>query len=153
MTAEVAITGTNTYAGVECYTTEVRIDGKVRYTACLSPRLGLVVHSAVTPEGKAGEQSAAFELVEYDGRWAGTITVTTAEGRSHQAFTGDGDRTIAVDSRLDVDPRDVRSITATAEKQAGDDRTLRIAIRKNGDVVAEASTDAPRGDTVASHHE
>jgi len=65
----VEITGTDTYAGADCYVAEVRVDGVVRYTGCLSPKHGLVVHSTVTPDGD--RVAHEFELVEYSAGDAG----------------------------------------------------------------------------------
>jgi hypothetical protein len=41
----------------------------------------------------------------------------------------------------------------TAQKMTGDDGRLRVTIRKGGDVVADGSTDEPRGQVFVSHHE
>lgn len=90
---------------------------------------------------------------EYDGPWQGTITVTTGQGDSHQAYDDEGPKTVDVEEALGVETGDVLSIVVQAEKRAGDDRTLRVAIRKDGEVVAEGSTDAPNGEVMVSHHE
>lgn len=88
----------------------------------------------------------------YDGDWQGSVSVTTAEGDSHQAFDGQGIRIVDIEAQLDVETQAVQDIVVTAQKRASDDQTLRVAIRKDGDVVAESSTDEPRGQVMVSHH-
>lgn len=79
--------------------------------------------------------------------------MTTAEGDTHQAFDGEGTRMVDVEDRMGVDTEEVQDIVVTAQKRASDDQTLRVAIHKDGDVVAEGSTDTPRGRVMVSHHE
>ena len=59
----VEITGTDSYAGVDCYTTEVRVDGRIRHEGCVSPELGLLIHSAVYD--RSGNVEVEMTLTEY----------------------------------------------------------------------------------------
>lgn len=57
------VTGTDAYAGVDCYGTEVRIDGSLRHEGCVSPDLGLLVHSVVYDQ--TGSRSVVMTLSAY----------------------------------------------------------------------------------------
>lgn len=102
-----------------------------------------------TPQSEPGGWSVRFA---YDRNWQGSVSVTTAEGESHQAFDAQETKIVDIERQLGVEPRAVQDIVVTAQKRANDDRTLHIAIRKDGDVVAENSTDVPRGQVMVSHH-
>lgn len=88
----------------------------------------------------------------YDGSWQGTVSVTTDAGDSHQAFDGEGAKTVDVEGRMGVDTQAVQDIVVQAQKMVSDRNTLHVAIRKDGDVVAEDSTDVPRGQVMVSYH-
>lgn len=61
--ATYSVTGTDSYAGVRCYTTEVRVNGMLRHEGCVSPDLGLVVYSAIYD--RSGTKTVEMELVQY----------------------------------------------------------------------------------------
>jgi hypothetical protein len=63
-TAEFRVTGTGSYAGVQCYATEMTIDGTTQHEACLSPELGLAPYSAWYDED--GTLVMEIELVSYE---------------------------------------------------------------------------------------
>lgn len=100
------------------------------------------------------EQSSGWSVqFSYEGDWQGSVSVTTGEGDSHQAFDGEGAKTVDVERQLGVETDDVRDIVVTAQKREGDDQTLRLAIRKDGEVVTEGSTEEPQGQVMVSHHD
>jgi hypothetical protein len=78
--------------------------------------------------------------------------VTTAERDSHQALDDQGIKTIDIEAQLGVKTQDVQDIFVTAQKMTNDDPTLRVTIRKDGDGVADGSTDTPHGKVMVSHH-
>ena len=63
-TAEFRVTGTGSYAGLQCYATEMKIDGTTQHEACLSPELGLAPYSAWYDED--GTLVMEIELVSYE---------------------------------------------------------------------------------------
>jgi hypothetical protein len=58
------VTGTDTYAGVQCYATEVTIDGTTQHESCISPDLGLAPYSAWYDEN--GALQVKIELVNFE---------------------------------------------------------------------------------------
>lgn len=78
--------------------------------------------------------------------------MTTAAGSSHQAFDDEGTKTVDIETQLGVETQDVQDIVVQAQKMTNNDKPLHVTIRKDGDVVAEGSTDAPRGQVMISHH-
>ncbi|MGM0399008.1 MAG: hypothetical protein ACQEQY_08450 [Halobacteriota archaeon] len=48
--ASFTYSGTNSYAGVECYTADMRFNETVQHQACVSPNMGLAAHSAFYDE-------------------------------------------------------------------------------------------------------
>lgn len=107
-----------------------------------------------TPTAAATPDTSGYSVrFEYDGDWEGTISVTTSEGSSHQAFDSEGTKTVDVEEQLGVSTDEVSDIVVTAQKRASDDQTLHVAIYRDGDVVGEGSTDAPNGQVTVSHHE
>lgn len=102
-----------------------------------------------TPQSEPGGWSVRFA---YDGNRQGSVSVTTAEGDSHQAFDAQGTKIVDIERQLGVEPRTVQDIVVMAQKRTNDDRTLHVAIRKDGDVVAGDSTDVPRGQVMVSYH-
>lgn len=108
--------------------------------------------TAPPTDASTPDQSGWSVRFAYDGDWQESVSVTTDGGSSHQAFDGEGDETVDVETRLGVETEDVRDIVATAQKRASDDDTLRVAIRKDGELVAEGSTDEPVGQVMVSHH-
>lgn len=48
--ASFAVTGTDSYAGVDCYVTEMRFNETVQHRGCVSPDIGLAPHSAFYDE-------------------------------------------------------------------------------------------------------
>jgi hypothetical protein len=63
-TMRFAVTGQDTYAGVQCFATEVTIDGETRHEACVSPDLGLTPYSAWYDED--GDLVMELRLVKYE---------------------------------------------------------------------------------------
>lgn len=59
------VTGTKTYAGVECYDSQLKINQSVIQEACFSPDLGLAAYTAWYDED-TGDTSMRMELVEYE---------------------------------------------------------------------------------------
>lgn len=59
-----AITGTDNYAGVDCYTSEIRLNDSVMHEACFSPDLGLAAYTAWYEED-TGNVEMRMELVEF----------------------------------------------------------------------------------------
>lgn len=62
--ASFAVTGTETMAGVECYRSEMKVDGSIVYEGCFAPELGLAPYTGYYDED--GTQTLAVELVEYE---------------------------------------------------------------------------------------
>lgn len=60
------VTGTDTVAGVDCYTTEMTLNGTVVHEACLSPELGAAPHAAYYEED--GTLTFELTLVDYERR-------------------------------------------------------------------------------------
>lgn len=58
------ITGTDSYAGVDCYASELRINESVMHEACFAPNLGLAAYTAFYDE-ETGSVDMRMELVEY----------------------------------------------------------------------------------------
>lgn len=62
--ASFAVTGTDTVAGVDCWTSEMRINGSVYHEACFSPDLGLAPYAAYY--GEDGTLEMSLTLVAYE---------------------------------------------------------------------------------------
>ncbi|WP_267640052.1 hypothetical protein [Haloarchaeobius amylolyticus] len=62
--ASFAVTGTDTYANVECYASEMTVDGQVLHAGCFAPQLGLAPYSAYYNED--GTLSMEMTLVSYE---------------------------------------------------------------------------------------
>ncbi|MCT9097214.1 hypothetical protein [Haloarchaeobius sp. HME9146] len=62
--ASFAVTGTNTYANVECYTSEMTVDQQVLHEGCFAPQLGLAPYTAYYNED--GSLSMEMKLVSYE---------------------------------------------------------------------------------------
>ncbi|MFC7045547.1 hypothetical protein ACFQH6_09175 [Halobacteriaceae archaeon GCM10025711] len=62
--ASFAVTGTDTIAGVDCFTTEMRVNGTVVHEAAVSPALGLAPHAAYYDED--GTLEMELRLVSYE---------------------------------------------------------------------------------------
>lgn len=93
-----------------------------------------------TPTPAPEPAEPTFKIrVEYDGEWQGAISVTGDGSSSTRSVSGSGTTTI------EVDQSPVQIISANAQKQDDSGATLRIQILRNGDVVAEATTDAEYG--------
>ncbi|GAA0235162.1 hypothetical protein ACFFQF_24840 [Haladaptatus pallidirubidus] len=60
------VTEKRTYAGIECYYSEVRIDGSVARVGCYSPDHGVAPYSAYYDEN--GETVLEVKLVEYEAK-------------------------------------------------------------------------------------
>ncbi|WP_435364257.1 hypothetical protein [Haloarchaeobius sp. DYHT-AS-18] len=61
--ASFAVTGTSTYADVECYTSEMTVDQQVLHEGCFAPQLGLAPYTAYYNED--GSLSMEMKLVSY----------------------------------------------------------------------------------------
>lgn len=61
--ASFEITGKDTYADVECYVSEMRVDGEVVHEGCFAPDLGLAASSTYY---ESGEAVASMELTRYE---------------------------------------------------------------------------------------
>jgi hypothetical protein len=93
-----------------------------------------------TPTPAPEPAEPTFDIrVEYDGEWQGAISVTGDGSSSTRSVSGSGTTTI------EVEQSPVQIISANAQKQDDSGATLRIQILRNGDVVAEATTDAEYG--------
>ncbi|MFC3956841.1 hypothetical protein [Halovivax cerinus] len=57
-----AVTGIDAYAGVECYTGSIEVDGAVVHESCISPEVGLAPYVAYY---EAGETTVSMELVDF----------------------------------------------------------------------------------------
>lgn len=64
--ASFAVTGTETMAGVECYRSEMQVNGSVVYEGCFAPDLGVAPYTAYHDED--GTRVLAVELVAYERR-------------------------------------------------------------------------------------
>ncbi|WP_323676613.1 hypothetical protein [Halorubellus sp. PRR65] len=62
--ASFAVTGTDTIAGVDCWTSEMRVNGSVFHEACFSPDLGLAPYAAYY--GEDGTLEMSLTLVAYE---------------------------------------------------------------------------------------
>lgn len=62
--ASFAVTGTDTYAGVDCWTSEMKINDSVFHEACFSPDLGLAPFAAYY--GEDGTLEMSLTLVSYE---------------------------------------------------------------------------------------
>ena len=62
--ASFAVTGTDTYASVDCWTSEMRINDSVFHEACFSPDLGLAPYAAYY--GEDGTLEMSLTLVGYE---------------------------------------------------------------------------------------
>lgn len=62
--ASFAVTGTDTYAGVDCWTSEMKINESVFHEACFSPDLGLAPYAAYY--GEDGTLEMSLTLVSYE---------------------------------------------------------------------------------------
>jgi hypothetical protein len=58
------VTGVDTHAGVDCFASEMRVDGTVLYEGCFSPDLGLAPYTAYYNED--GSLSMEMVLVSYE---------------------------------------------------------------------------------------
>lgn len=58
------VTGVETYAGVDCYRSEMRVDGEMLYEGCFSPDLGLAPYTAYYNDD--GSLAMEMELVSYE---------------------------------------------------------------------------------------
>lgn len=64
-TLSTSVTGTGSYAGIPCYTTEMRRpDGELVHESCISPHHGLVAHSAFY-NVEQGYRTVWVEFTEY----------------------------------------------------------------------------------------
>jgi hypothetical protein len=61
-----AVTGTDTVGGVDCYTSEIRINDDIFHEACFSPDRGLAPYTAYYED--SGDVSFSMELVSYEAR-------------------------------------------------------------------------------------
>lgn len=77
--------------------------------------------------------------VEYEGEWSGSLLVSSDGDTSQRSISDDGSTTI------EIDESSVSSISANAQKQTDNTDTLTIQLLKNGEVIAESSTDAEYG--------
>ncbi len=62
--ASFEVTGVDTYAGVDCFASEMQVDGTVLYEGCFSPDLGLAPYTAYYNED--GSLSMEMVLVSYE---------------------------------------------------------------------------------------
>jgi hypothetical protein len=58
------VVGTDNYAGVSCFASELRINESVIHEGCFSPDIGLAPYTAYYEEG-TGEVEMRVELIEY----------------------------------------------------------------------------------------
>jgi len=77
--------------------------------------------------------------VQYDGDWQGSLSVTGDGDSTTRSVDGSGTTTI------EIEETSVQILSANAQKQDDSEATLTIQILRNGDVVAESSTDAEYG--------
>lgn len=61
--ASFEITGQDTYGNVECYVSEMQVDGELIHEGCFAPDLGLAAHSTYY---ESGEVTASMELTGYE---------------------------------------------------------------------------------------
>lgn len=57
-----AVIGTDSYGGIECYASEMAVDGEIVHESCLSPDLGLAPYTAYFEDG---ETVVSMELVDF----------------------------------------------------------------------------------------
>lgn len=57
-----AVTGVDAYAGVECFTASIEVDGEVVHDSCISPDIGLAPYVAYYEDGEA---TVSMELVDF----------------------------------------------------------------------------------------
>ncbi|WP_435347487.1 hypothetical protein [Haloarchaeobius sp. HRN-SO-5] len=62
--ASFEVTGVESYGDVDCYRSEMRVDGSVLYEGCFAPDLGLAAYTAYYDED--GSLSMEMELVSYE---------------------------------------------------------------------------------------
>lgn len=62
--ASFEITGKDTYAGIDCYASEMKVDGNLLHEGCFSSDLALATYTAYYEEN--GELTAKMELTSYE---------------------------------------------------------------------------------------
>jgi len=86
----------------------------------------------------ASTETPVVGVIEYDGEWQGSISVAQADGSSEsRSIAGSGAWQEAFGSPT--------TVALNAQKQDDSEATLRVALRRGGEVLTEATTTAPYG--------
>lgn len=123
-------------ANSETLTVQILMDGDVVAESSTSAEYGTaqVTTSPNNDDGGDKQQSAYSVKISYDGEWSGTV----GQQGEMRSVDGSGTKTFDIDGSASI-------VVANGQKRDGSSGTLTVTILKNGEIVAQKSTDAKYG--------